>query len=1309
MTDFATLILAADTRQLEHAVASLDGLVVSAGKAEVGAKKFSGGAKQAGDSAATAAPKIGAAAAAADLMQVASSKAARALGVMAAGFVSMAAISGSVTQAREFNAAIAETSTLIKGTPEEIAALEAGARKLALTFGGEATPQVKAYYQALSAGAASVGEATALLGTANKLAVGGVTDVTTAVDILTTATNIYKTEGLLAADASDALFVAMRAGKTTVGELASGMGQVLPLAQKLGVSFDETAAATSALTKGGLATTSAITGLRAAMTAVLGPSAEATKLAQKLGIDFTASGLKAKGFSDFMADVVAKTGGSAEAMATLFGSVEATTVALSLSGAAGGYMNDILGQMKTKAGETQTAFDKINESLDGRLSRALAATSDIALGLGKIALPLVVFGLEAVAGVTKIVSEHMDVLAVGLGAAATAYVATLIPAAWAAVAAFSGNIIALGSLIAEFGVATVATKLFGAAFILSNPVGWAIGIGMAAAGLYALATSAGQAATAADIQATAARSLNAALTGVNLASAEGAVKARELAQATLDAARADLLAAQLRLQQAEATSKAMAGTRGGIPAAIAAREAAKAIEEQRNIMIGLVAEAERLGIVLSRVPSEIRNASAEAHRLGVEAGISADAALGIAVAVGNINMSSAISGANALAARLGVALDVAIALSATLDRAAGIQRAAKASTGPSLSFGAKVPSLGVDVPSVTTGTKAVLKFASAAEIAAMSSRRASAQAAELTANLGGAGGGVAGAAKEATVALTAAQEAAKKYAETMSGFVTDGIGKAVDWMVNGFKGGLKGLLDIFKQTIAQMISYALKNKIMIAIGGSGGIAGSAASAVTGAASGGGSGGLIGGVLSNFLGSWGTAGVAGTGLLGGLGASLTGGLANVFSIGSNIAAAGGGIAAGLGAILAPIAIIAGIFSFFKKKVTVLDQGLSVAIAGVDVAVKNFTTTKTTRFWGLSKKIKTTEADADPELTSQVNAIYDSIHLAVGNAATSLGVGASVLDGFTHSLKVSLKGLTDEQAQKAVADAFLGMSDAMAKLVLAGSGVVLAGRGATEVLQGLANALTGSNAALKLFGWQLFQTSIAGGLAAEEFVKKFGGLEQFLSTTGFYFENFYSEQERAQKLAANFQAALAGLGVSAMPASLAQFRTLIESFEALGNRDAVAKLMQLAPALVSILDLQTASMNERIGLEEKLLQLQGRTAELRERELAKLDPANRAMQIMIWRLEDMQSTLKPENFKTLFDFNKAVAVGSGVGGQGATLSSVSYSAPQTASAAPPIAAPQSTSEAMLFEVATTVKRLLALHRDWDTIGLPAERTA
>ena len=49
-------------------------------------------------------------------------------------------------------------------------------------------------------------------------------------------------------------------------------------------------------------------------------------------------------------------------------------------------------------------------------------------------------------------------------------------------------------------------------------------------------------------------------------------------------------------------------------------------------------------------------------------------------------------------------------------------------------------------------------------------------------------------------------------------------------------------------------------------------------------------------------------------------------------------------------------------------------------------------------------------------------------------------------------------------------------------------------------------------------------------------------------------------------------------------------------------------------------EIARLDQRTDLERKLLEVQGNTAELRRRELAALDPGNRALQERIWAIED-----------------------------------------------------------------------------------------
>lgn len=116
----------------------------------------------------------------------------------------------------------------------------------------------EATYQAISA---SVDEAEAVnfVTDAVKLAKGGFTDTVTAVDLMTSVLNAYNDETMTAAHVSDVLLKTQNLGKTTVGDMASQMGRVIPIAAAYGVSLENVGAAYAEMTKGGIRTRNATT------------------------------------------------------------------------------------------------------------------------------------------------------------------------------------------------------------------------------------------------------------------------------------------------------------------------------------------------------------------------------------------------------------------------------------------------------------------------------------------------------------------------------------------------------------------------------------------------------------------------------------------------------------------------------------------------------------------------------------------------------------------------------------------------------------------------------------------------------------------------------------------------------------------------------------------------------------------------------------------------------------------------------------------------------------------------------------------
>ena len=441
MLDIARLGMQVDSSQAKAAAGDLDNLAKKAGPAEKAVK----GVGTAGTAASSGMSKF-------------SKSVVATVAGMATLTAAMALARKAIGVALPFDAALAEASTLIEGTTQQIDFLRNASRSMAGEFGGNATTQVQAFYQAISAGASTVEEASDLLRVANVTAKGGVTDLVTSVDVLTTSVNSYGKDVLSAADAADILFTGVKAGKTTMGELGGTLGNVTSIAAQAGLSFEELVSGVAALTAGGLKTSVAVTGMRAIIASLLKPSSEAVKLSEKLGIEFSAAGLRAKGFSGFMADLVEKTGGSQEAIATLFGGVEALGPILAFAGTAGDKFNETMSAMAVRSGAAQEAADKIAASLSDRLNVALGKAGLVTLSLGDTLLVVLVPAIE-------LVTNNIELLGTALAVLAATQIPRLVTMA------ASGATALLSMAAAAGGATTAIGVLKGAMVLLGGPLG----------------------------------------------------------------------------------------------------------------------------------------------------------------------------------------------------------------------------------------------------------------------------------------------------------------------------------------------------------------------------------------------------------------------------------------------------------------------------------------------------------------------------------------------------------------------------------------------------------------------------------------------------------------------------------------------------------------------------------------------------------------------------------------------------------------------------------------------------------------------
>lgn len=281
----------------------------------------------------------------------------------------------------DFTNGLAKVSTLVDTTVVSMDKIKEEIRSVSDETGAGVADLSESVYQAISAGV-DAGHAVSFVKDMTIAAKAGFTDTTTAVNGVTTVLNAYGKSAEEASHITDQMLLAQNFGKTSFGEMAQSMGNVIPIASQLNVTTQELFGSIAVLTKNGIATSEAITGLKAAYSNILKPSSEAAKLAQSLGLEFNAAHLQSVGWVKLLDEVKRATGGDAEQMAQLFSSVEGLNSILVLTGKGAGDFDKVMKQMADSAGMTQEAYEKMltpSEQMQIAMNQLKNAGMDLAV------------------------------------------------------------------------------------------------------------------------------------------------------------------------------------------------------------------------------------------------------------------------------------------------------------------------------------------------------------------------------------------------------------------------------------------------------------------------------------------------------------------------------------------------------------------------------------------------------------------------------------------------------------------------------------------------------------------------------------------------------------------------------------------------------------------------------------------------------------------------------------------------------------------------------------------------------------------
>jgi hypothetical protein len=257
-----------------------------------------------------------------------------------------AAFTGAVVEAARFNVQVARVWTMAGGGISTFKELREETRKLSSEFGLARSEIAGGMYNALSAGIDKA-NLESFMTTAARVAVADGSDISTAVDGITTVLNAFKVEAEETESVTDDLFQTVAQGKTTFGDLSRNLAAVAPVAAASNIPLKEILGHVASLTAQGTPTAQAMTQIRAS---IIG-------LNKALGDGWSDT----MSYQEALKAVWEQSGESQTALLKLVGSTEAVQAVLGGVGINAEMAAEKLDAMNNSAGAAQAAFEKVDQ------------------------------------------------------------------------------------------------------------------------------------------------------------------------------------------------------------------------------------------------------------------------------------------------------------------------------------------------------------------------------------------------------------------------------------------------------------------------------------------------------------------------------------------------------------------------------------------------------------------------------------------------------------------------------------------------------------------------------------------------------------------------------------------------------------------------------------------------------------------------------------------------------------------------------------------------------------------------------------
>jgi TP901 family phage tail tape measure protein len=203
--------------------------------------------------------------------------------------------------------------------------------------------------------------------------------------------NAYGAETLNAAQSTDIIVAAARAGNFETSQFAGALGRVLPFAQQAGSSFEDMAGGVALLTRTNGDAAQSVTQMSALFRAFVVPTEQARTALSNIGLsaEDVRTAIAEDGLPAALEMLDDKLGGNREELGRLLGSSEAAAAAFQILDADAQTVADTFGVTNNAVGLTGDAFQTVSETSAFQFAQTMAQLKTLLIDVGAIIMPFV--------------------------------------------------------------------------------------------------------------------------------------------------------------------------------------------------------------------------------------------------------------------------------------------------------------------------------------------------------------------------------------------------------------------------------------------------------------------------------------------------------------------------------------------------------------------------------------------------------------------------------------------------------------------------------------------------------------------------------------------------------------------------------------------------------------------------------------------------------------------------------------------------------------------------------------------------------